>query len=229
MSRFLKRASHILEAEGPFGLMKRGLTFVACRLFFYRTYYLSEYELERARSWREEDFLPRLDDFTFRMVTSNEEADALEAEGLEFRSYPYDIDATKALDRGAIALCAFVGTELAAIGWVALTDRAAEALNEPPLNIDFSRDALTAPIWTNPKYRRLGLRRYRAYRLRKFLLERDVTMTRGAIPKGNIAALKGLSRIDSTVYGEARYVRLLWWEWWRERRLDAEDSVPWRE
>ena len=200
--------------------MKRGLAFVACRVFFYRSYYLSEYELERARSWREEDFLPRVSDFTFRMVTSNEEADALEAEGLEFRSYPYDIDATKALARGAIALCVFVEGELATIGWFALTARAAEALNEPPLNTDFSREALIGALWSNPKYRRLGLGRYRTYRLRKFLLETGLVMTRGATAKGNTVAVERLSRVGSTVYGEARYLRLLWWRWWRERPVE---------
>lgn len=217
----LKRAKRILETEGLLTLMRRGLASVTCRFFVYRVYYLSEYELENARGWREEDFLPNVDGLVFRVVTTNLEADELEREGFEFRSYPYDIDARKALDKGAMALCIFVGSELGTIGWVALTPQAMEGLKEPPLKIDFSRDALTAPIWTNPKYRRLGLRRYRTFKLRKLLLERGVAMTRGPIAKGNLASVRGLSKIDSRIYGEARYLKLMWWTSWKEKPLDS--------
>ena len=221
MTVLLRRTKRILETEGLLALMRRGLASVTCRFFVYRVYYLSEFELENARRWREEDFLPQLEGLVFRIVTTNLEADELEKEGLEFRSYPYDIDARKALDKGAMALCIFVGSELGTIGWVALTPQAMEGLKEPPLKVDFSRDALAAPVWTNPKYRRMGLRRYRTFKLRKFLLERGVAVTRGPIAKGNLVSVRALSKIDSRIYGEGRYLKLLWWTSWKEKPLDS--------
>lgn len=36
---------------------------------------------------KESDYIPKIDNFTLKIVSSNEEADKLEAEGFEFRSH----------------------------------------------------------------------------------------------------------------------------------------------
>jgi hypothetical protein len=217
-----REASRVRRTEGFARLLRRGLAFALNGLYEYRAYYLSEYNLENTRSLDEADFMPRVSDLSFRVVTGNREADELEAAGYRFRSYVTRFDPRKALDNGAVAFCLFTGRELAAMGWGAMTQQAFASLNERPIKISFSKgDAFTGAIWTSPKYRRMGLRTYRTFKLRQFLLEQGAAMTRGAIAKENVAAWTGLAKIHSTIYGEARYLRVLWWKSWKERPLSA--------
>ncbi len=218
-----KEASRVRRTEGFARLLRRGLAFALNTLYEYRAYYLSEYSLENIRGLDEAEFAPRVSDLSFRVVMGNREADELEAAGYHFRPYATHFDPGKALDSGAVAFCLFAGRELAAMGWGAMTQQAFASLNERPIKIDFSKgDAFTGAIWTNPKYRRMGLRTYRTFKLRQFLLEQGAVMTRGAIAKENVAAWTGLAKIHSTIYGEARYLRVLWWKWWRERPLSRQ-------
>ena len=217
VATLLARAKQIHGSEGWVSLVRRGFTFVLHQLYEYRTYYLTEYKMENSRRLNEADLMPRIRDLSFKAVNGNREADELEAEGYEFRSYATNFDARRALDMGAIAFCVFAGRQLAAMGWAALTQQAFNSLNERPIKIDFSnRDAFIGAIWTSPKYRRMGLRTYRTFKLRQYLLDRGIVMTRGPIAKDNIPALMGLAKIDITIYGEGRYLKILWWKSWKE-------------
>ena len=222
LTSLFSRAKQIYQNEGVESLVRRGFAFMLYPLFEYRAYYLTGYNLENLRQLNEADFMPRVDDLTIRIVTSNQEADALEADGLEFASASGDFsfDMRRALDSGAIAFCTYVGKELAAIGWVALTKQAMDSLNERPMRVDFSKgESFTGNIWTNPKYRRMGLRLYRTYKKREFLADKGIKITLGYAAKRNVGAVRGIVRIDSTVYGEGRYLRILWWKSWKEKPL----------
>jgi len=224
------RAKQIYLTEGLVSLLRRGFRFLVYCLIEYRSYYLTEHGHENIQQLKEADFMPKVDDFTFKIVTSSQEADELEAHGYEFRSYPHGFDDRKALDSGAIASCIFVGRELAAIGWVALAQEAMDSLNERPMKVDFSgEDALIGAVWTNPKYRRMGFRAYRVFKLRQFLLDKGIATTRGYSTKGNIAALVSGTRIGDIVYAEGRYLRILWWKSWRERPMSAEEQEAMRQ
>ena len=218
----LRTAKRIRQTEGLISLTKRTSAFVAGHFFQYTTYYLLERDLEDLPERSEGGFLPKIEDLTFRMVFSNREADELEAEGYEFRSY--SVEAEKALDRGAVAFCFFVGRELANIGWVALTQEAKDSFNEPPMKMDFSQnEAYIAAVWTNPKYRRLGLRDYAGVKRRQFLLDRGVRTRRIAIVKGNIAFFLASSLTTSRAYAEGRYIRILCWKSWKETPMEPEN------
>jgi hypothetical protein len=79
----LKRARDILQTEGLKPLLTRGFAFVGDCLLEYGDYYLYEYTLKERN---EADFLPEIQDFTFKIISSNEEADKLaEAIGSDFR------------------------------------------------------------------------------------------------------------------------------------------------
>jgi hypothetical protein len=56
------------------------------RLFKHGTYFLYEYAIENIKDVREADFMPKIDNFTLKIVSTSDEADELEKEGLEFRS-----------------------------------------------------------------------------------------------------------------------------------------------
>ena len=115
------RAKYIIKTEGLISLLRRGFRFLALLLFSYGTHYLYETTAEDFQRLNEADFKPKTDNFTLKIISSNEEADKLEAEGFEFRSQ--DINSRKYLDNGAMAFCIFVGNELAHIDWTEMTQQ----------------------------------------------------------------------------------------------------------
>ena len=156
LTELLRRAERIRQTEGLIPLVRRGLAFARWNIFRYGTYYLYEHTTDNIRYLNEAALMPRVDDFTFEIISTNGEADELEADGLEFRSQA--IHARETLDKGAVAFCIFAGRELAHIGWVAMTEEAKKSLDEFPFEVDFSDNkAVTTRVWTKPKYRGMGL------------------------------------------------------------------------
>ena len=225
VSILIERAKRIHQTEGFQSLARRGLAFVAKRFFDYESYYLTVRTLDNAPPINEADLVPPVDDLSLKIIETNEEADELEGDGYRFRSHPHFIDGRRALDSDAIAFCLFVGRELAAISWAALTPRAMNALNEPPIKLDFARgESFVGSVWTNPKYRRMGFRTYRSFKARQFLRERGIVAIIGYTTEKDFAAATQIATEASrTIYARGRYLRVLWWKSWKERQL-AEDS-----
>ena len=213
-----KTAKQIYRTEGLTPLLRRGFAFVEGCFFRYETYYLYELPTENVRELNEADFLPNIDNFILKTISTNQEADDLEADGFEFRSQV--INARERLDNGAIAFCIFVEQDLAHIGWVAMSQEGKDSLNEPPYKTDCSaHEAWWGGVWTNPKYRRMGLLTYADIKRLEFLLDKGIVTSRYLTTKGNIASLKSNARFNSRIYGEGRYLRILWWKLWKERPL----------
>ena len=213
-----RRSRHILQREGLASLLRRAPGFLTYCLFEHRVYYLYEHSTDSVLEVNEADVLPAIRNFTLHVVSSNEAADRLEAAGLEFRSYVGN--ATEALDRGAVALCTFVDEDLAHIGWVVMTEEACDAFAEPPCKVNFAdREAMRAGVWTNPKYRGLGLHRWNTFKRLQFMRDRGIAISRGAIAKQNLVAQKAHRLYDPAPYGEGRYLRVLWWKSWKEKPL----------
>ena len=218
MSMLLIRAKQVYRTGGLMYLVWRALVFVVRWFFQYRTYYLYEQALEDIRKLNEADYIPKIDNYTFKVISTNQESDDLEADGLEFRSHVPN--ARKRLDKGAIAFCIFVGQELAHIGWIALTQQAKDTLPEPPYKLDFlSKEACGSDTWTNRKYRRRGLRLCSVFKRYEFMLNNGIMISRSAIAKKNIASQKGRAKFSPRIYAEGRYLKILWWKFWRERSL----------
>ena len=146
------------------------------------------------------------------------EADELEAEGLEFLSQA--VNARESLDKGAIAFCIFVGPELAHIGWVAMTEEARRGVDALPYRVDFRNgQACTGGTVTTPKYRGKGLMTYGYWRRFQYIGEKGVRTSRNAVDTSNIASNKVHAKFNPRIYAQARYVRILWWKWWKEKPL----------
>ena len=218
LTSLFSRAKQIYRSEGLASLLRRAFAFAAGHLVQYRTCYLFEFPTENIQLLTESDLMPKIDDFTLKIVSIRQEADALEAEGLEFRSYVANAD--ERLDKGAIAFCIFVGQELANISWMAMTLEAQRSLREAPCKVHFSKkEAYRGGVWTNPKFRRMGFSLYSLWKKLEFLQERGIQTSRGVVVKGNVTPQLGHARFAPTRYGEGRYLRILWWESWKERPL----------
>jgi hypothetical protein len=212
-----KRAKDILRTEGLKSLLTRGFDFASRLLLGYGDCYLYEYTLKERN---EADFLPKIQDFTLKIISSNEEADRLaEAIGSDFRRR--FVTARSKLDKGAIAFCIFVKGEIAHIGWVALSEEAHKAVDNLPYRVDFSNhEACTGSTETIPEYRNKGLMSYGYFKRFEFLRGKGILVSRNAVAKSNTASQKAHARFSPKVYAEGKYLRLLRWYFWKEEPLE---------
>lgn len=212
-----RKARQVYQTEGLVSLLRRGFRFLVYCVFEYRSYWLYAERPKDILALNEADFMPKIGDFIPKAVSSNAEADELESQGFEFRSQIPD--AREILDGGAIALCIFVGRELANMGWVVMSQQAMDILGGPPYHVDFAgKEVVGAGAWTNPKYRRLRLRTYNRFMSLKVSQERGIEVKRGAVAKNNVPAIKSRVSLNNP-FSEGRYLRILWWKSWKERPL----------
>ncbi|MDY6917398.1 MAG: hypothetical protein SVP26_05550 [Chloroflexota bacterium] len=224
----LERARRIRETEGTPALLRHTLSLASESLFEYRSLWLYAEPVDAHQEYDEAEFLPRVDNLRFEVVRSNRQADELEAQGFAFRSCARNTP--ERLDGGAVALCTFVGKDLASICWVALTQEAMDALPEPPFKVDFDNgEACGADAWTNPRYRRRGLAAHRTLKTHQFYQQNGVTIGRTAYRKDTVYPERLAARFNRTRHGEARYLRVLWWRFWWERPLTRQQGTEWRE
>ncbi len=221
----MERANYILQREGLLPLLGRGFIFLTGYLFQYGAYYLYEYSVEERD---EADFLPKIQDFTFKIVATNQQADELAAAGLDLSSHV--INVRQRLNKGAIAFCVLIDGELAYVGWVAMTEEAKKSLTHLPIRVGFSsNEAYTGAIVTNPKYRRVGLMGYVYFKKLQFLREMGRIAVRAVVATNNVAVQQLYTKLGAKRYAEARYLKLLWWSSWRETPIiqvppDGSDS-----
>lgn len=164
--------------------------------------------------------MPRIRNLALKIVSTNQQADGLTADGLELR--PTDRDK---LDKGGIAFCIFVERELAHIGWVAMTEEAKKSLDELPYQVDFSNnEAITTRVWTKPKYRGMGLQVYSYFKRSQFLKERGIVAARAVIHTSNIASQTAYGKFGPNLLAKARYIKILGWQFWKEKPLPRANS-----
>ena len=162
--------------------------------------------------------MPRLQNLTVHIVSTNQQADELAARDFDCRSY--SVHARRRLDKGAIAVCTFVKQELASIVWVAMTKEAKKSVDSLPYHVDFvNKEAHTGGTQTIPKYRRKGLMKYSYYKVFQFLGEQGIMTSRNAVRTSNIASQKAHASFGYRIYARGRYLRILWWQFWKETPL----------
>jgi hypothetical protein len=208
----LLRAKEILQTEGLLPLLRRGFIFLAGYLFRYEHYYLYEHTIKERN---EAGFLPKMQGFTLKIVATKQQADELAAAGFDFGSRL--LNERRGLDRGAVAFCFFIDGKLAHIGWVAMSQAAKDSFDSSPYRVDFAAEqACTGGTWTNPKYRGRGLMVYAYFKRLQFLWENGFKSSRNAVNVANAISLKAQIRLGPRMYVKARYLRILWWDSWRE-------------
>ena len=220
-----RRARYVLKTEGLGVLLGRGFSYLrrylARKIFRSGSYYLYEH---MTKERLESDFMPKIDNFTFHLVSSQQEAEKLAADGLDLLSQSVGVE--RKLEKGAIGFCFFVGQELAHEGWVALTEGAKRQVDSLPYHVDFlNNEACTGATYTKPKYRGKGFMAYSYYKRLDYLRERGVAKSRNAVQIRNIASQKAHAKLEPSICARARYLKILCWEFWRETPLtDASHS-----
>jgi len=210
----------IAREEGLRVAAGRSLKHATASLFRAGTYYLYEHTM---RERDEADFLPRIKDFTFRIVRSNEEADELAAAtGADFRRR--FVRARRCLDSGAVAFCVFVGERIVHIGYVGLTEEAKRTVDPLPYRVDFSRkEACTGGTVTVPEYRGKGLMAYGYFKRFEFLLDNGIIISRNAVAKDNVASQRVHAKFGPKTCAEGRLLKVLGLQLWRETPVRCDD------
>ena len=210
-----RRVDNILRNDGLIPLLARVLKYLFGSVFQCRTFYIYQHTM---RERNEGDFLLKIQNFTFQIVSTNEQADELAASGFDLRSYSLNVK--RRLEKGAIAFCIFVGRELAHVGWVAMSEEAKNTFDYLPYRVDFSnKEACTGGTLTIPKYEGKGLMMYGYFKRFQFLKERGKLVSRNAVVTSNIVSQKGHAKFGPKICGEAHYLKILWWKFWKETLL----------
>jgi len=219
--KLFRRAQEILHTEGLPSLFRRGFDFVKPYFWIHQICYLYEHPI---REISESDFLPRTENLIVRVVSSNREADLLSTEGLEFRER--FVDARRRLDSGAVALCIFIGQDIAHITWLAMTKTAMNSCGGLPYEVDFlNKEAWTGGTFTIPKYRGLGLMGYSIFKKFQFLREVGVVTVRHEVEVDNMASRKPYEKFEYKIYAKFRFLRILGWKFWKETPLAQTDHI----
>lgn len=215
MTSLLERATEIFQTEGLLPLLRQGFIFLIGYFFWYQRYYLYEHTI---RPRDEADFSPKIQDFIFKIVTTNQQAEELAAAGFNFGSH--HPSARGGLDKGAAAFCFFIDGELAHLGWVGMDETAKNCFDLLPYRVDFAaKQACTGGTWTNPKYRGRGLMVYGYFKRFEFLREQGIETSRNGVEMGNIASQKAHAKFGPKVYAKARYIKIFSWKSWKETPL----------
>lgn len=199
----------VLKHEGLGSLISRTTSYIMRRLFLIDNYYVSRSIVADMPVENEEDFSPKADNFEARMISTNREADELVAEGFDLGAYGINLRAS--LDTGALSVCIFVDKELAHINCIADNENGRNVIDPRPFHIDFEKgDIVGGRAITVPKYRRLHLRAYSGYLLRKYFRENGYVYTTGTLGVNNYPALANAARLNITrIVSKCRYIKIL--------------------
>ena len=215
------RAKDILRTEGLISLINRVVALLIRHIFSYSTVYLYEHTM---CNHDEADFIPRMQDLTCKLVSTNQQASEVAKNGFEdIRSLYFS---RRNLDNGAIAFCIFHGQQLVHIGWMAMTKEAKSAFDPLPYQVYFSdNEACTGGIFTVPRYRGKGLMTYGCFKRFEYLRKHGITTTRNAVRISNITSQKVHGKFGPTIYARARHIKILWWQFWKEVPIEHTAAV----
>jgi hypothetical protein len=212
----IRRASETLHNYGLLETLGRIIDFVGPQIFHAGNYHVYEHRL-RARE--ESDFRPEIAGLRCEFVTSNLEADKLEAEGLEFRSH--FLYSRSKLESGGIAVCLFVEKNVSCISWIALNKRAEKSFVHRGYNVDYSNgECSTGGAFTLPEFRGRGLMTYNKFKQFQFLYEKGISTVRCAVLGRHVDQRKINEKFAPSGHKEATYFKILFFSFYREKQAD---------
>jgi hypothetical protein len=212
MKNILNRIKYLYHYQGPRRLLYQTFSFLVQRLFSHGHYYLSAHQLADKL---EGNYLPRIPVFTCEFVATPAEADRLIAQGCDF--YSTALNARERLQKGSIACCVLVGTEIVHIGWIALNEAAKNTWNPFPYRVDFQHgEACSGGAVTLPEYEGKGLMTYGLYKRLEYLRARGIKKSHSITAVNNAASLKAQSKLSYKIYAQAHYWKILGWHYWKE-------------
>ena len=218
MGVLFRRSGEILQKEGLLPFIKRAFLFSVRSFggFFFRygNYYIYEKTLNETTEF---EFTPKTQNPTLKILYTPMEVDELTAEGFDFSSYSNIENLKEGLSKGAILFGVFIDRDIAHASWATMTKK---SNMDPILSLsikDWQKKASIGPSITNPKYRGLGLYPYTLCKICEYLKGKNKQSVNITTSKHNIPSTKGISKAGFGISGEARYLKLLFWKFWKEK------------
>ena len=213
----LFRSKEILQKEGLLLFIKRAFLFsvrsLVGFLFKYGNYYIYEKTLNKTTEF---GFTTEIQNVTLTTISTIEEFDKLIAEGYDFKMMNFE----RNIEMGALPFCAFVGQELAHVTWIAPNEKAKKCIDYLPFKVNFQAgEVCSGASFTNPKYRGRGLLSYVYSSIFLYLFKEGVLKDKFTINKKNISSQKAHAKFDPVIIGEGCYLKILWWEFWKEKTI----------
>ena len=208
----------IVQCEGFKSLLSRGFEYLR-----HRTFYTEEYFVEIGGllgPYEPEDCLPKADDYFSCIISTNQEADELLSKGFNFGAYELNLRTT--LDKGVQTCCIFIDKEFAHMLSKTDNQRGKNAVDSRPFHVDFKKgDIVGGKAFTVPKFRRLGLRKYSLYIMRKDDQEKGYKNAYATIKTNNLPSLKyAAQNPNNQIVSRCRYIRVLCFKYVKETKMD---------
>jgi hypothetical protein len=90
----------IIKHEGIKSLISRGFKFLLKLFIMFEDYYVVVVDYKNVDKENEADFLPKTDNYCWKAISTNKEADELVANGFELGAYELNLRAS--LDKGEV-------------------------------------------------------------------------------------------------------------------------------
>ena len=210
INELFKRGIYILQKEGSGTFLNR--LFLYLSNFFYSrgTYYIYEKPLTKDEKY---SFQTKLSNVEVKIISTPEEFEQFVSNGYDFKMMLFK----DKLEKGTVAFCAFINKELAHVSWVAFNEKAKREIDNLPFKIAFqNKEACVGASFTEPKFRGKGLYSYIHTCIFPYLAQRGIVKDKFTIEANNISPQKAHAKFNSTITGKGHYLKILWWEFWRE-------------
>ena len=211
----MTRARDVYHQDGLITLLRKVLAFLLVYENF--TCYLYQAALKIRN---EDDFTPRIQDFTLKIVSTKPQLNELVNSGFDLSRVSAKVKYR--IEKGAIACLVFVNKELASMEWAAMNAEAKASIDKYPCQVDFaSKEAYAGDVWTNSKYRGNGLHIYAYFKIYDFLRENGIITVWSIVEVHNTAAMKSHDRFapEERIVLRGRYLRITGLHFWRETPL----------
>ena len=216
MGVLFRRSKEILRRDGLLPFIKRAFLFSVSYLgvlFRYGNYYIYEKTLNETNEF---EFTPKIQNVTLMTISTIKELDRLISKGYDFKMRNFE----RNIEMGALPFCAFVGLELAHVTWIAQSEEAKRCVDYLPFKVNFQAgEVCSGASFTNPQYRGRGLLSYVHSFIFPYLSKEEFLKYKFTINKKNITSQKAHAKFNPVVIGEGRYLKILWWEFWKENPI----------
>jgi hypothetical protein len=200
----------------------------ASRIYNNNEFYLRDTDLANVSTFTPK---PRIEDFTFKVLTTADELDELIDDG-----YDLVINFSKikrGLKKGMVAFVILVDRELAFLAWACITEESKATFRGYPYNDDIDRQACIVGDWTNPRFGDSSISSYVKHKRQELLKDKGFSVERSIVEESEV---KELYDVEKKKKSELTYKRrsytnvslpgILGVEFWKEQPLCEIDNKP---
>jgi hypothetical protein len=220
--KHLRKAKYLMKQKnGVLLLVTRALAFGLHPIFSYEKYHLIVFDLVMANKTAK--IKGDISNTRIVMISNINDLEKLISGNNQFQLFLLENNFMEnyhlKLDTGGLLflLVNVKENEIMCSNWVSLTSKTHKTMNTSCYSVDFNKEAHLGGLYTHQKYRGLGYSRYLTLEASKYLLSIGKTHWKSAISKNNDSSLRSASALGAKIYGETKYLKILFFTRWKEQ------------